>query len=49
MAQGLLDGENKFLSPCDFKELRVIKRAGFTTSTLAASQRSLNGIVRTDR
>src|SRR5260370_28277939 len=49
MAQGLLAGENRFLSPCDFKELRVIKRARFTTSTLAASQRSLNGIARTDR
>ena len=34
MAQGLLTGENRFLSPCDFKELRVIKRARFTTSTL---------------
>ena len=40
---------NRFLSPCDFKELRVIKRARFTTSTLAASQRSLNSIARTDR
>src|SRR5712692_5192359 len=49
MAQGLLAGENRFLSPCDFKELRVIKRARFTTSTLAASQRSLNSIARTDR
>src|SRR5216684_350279 len=49
MAQGLPIGENRFLSPCDFKELRVIKRARFTTSTLAASQRSLNSIARTDR
>src|SRR5712692_9371253 len=49
MAQGLLTVENGFLSPCDFKELRVIKRARFTTSTLAASQRSLNSIARTDR
>ena len=40
---------NRFLSPCDFKELRVIKRARFTTSTLAASQHSLNSITRTDR
>src|SRR5229473_1499680 len=46
---GLLTGKNRFLSPCDFKELRVIKRARFTTSTLAASQRSLNSIARTDR
>src|SRR5216684_2606142 len=49
MAQVLLNGENRFLSPCDFKELRVIKRARFTTSTLPASQRSLNSIARTDR
>ena len=49
MTQGLLTGENGFLSPCDFKELRVIKRARFTTSTLAASQHSLSSIVRTDR
>jgi len=49
MAQVLLTGENRFLSPCDFKELRVIKRARFTTSTLAASQHSLNSITRTDR
>ncbi len=49
MAQVLLTGENRFLSPCDFKELRVIKRARFTTSTLAASQHSLNSIARTDR
>jgi hypothetical protein len=25
MAQGLLTGESRFPSPCDFKELRVIK------------------------
>jgi hypothetical protein len=49
MAQVLLTAENRFLSPCDFKELRVIKRARFTTSTLAASQHSLNNIARTDR
>jgi len=46
MAQVLLTGESRFLSPCDFKELRVIKRARFTTSTLAASQHSLNSIAR---
>src|SRR5258705_4880164 len=26
MAQGLLNGESRFLSPCDFKELGVAKR-----------------------
>jgi hypothetical protein len=38
MAQVLLIGENRFLPPCDFKELRVIKStlynfyvSGFTT------------------
>jgi hypothetical protein len=49
LAQVLPTGENRFPSPCDFKELRVIKRPRFTTSTLAASQHSLNGIARTDR
>src|SRR5713226_9536704 len=49
MAQVLLTGESRFLSPSDFRELRVIKRARFTTSTLAASQHSLSSIVRTDR
>src|SRR6266404_7299550 len=38
MARVLLNGESRFLSSCDFKELRVIKRARFTTSTLPASQ-----------
>ena len=49
MARVLLTGESRFLSPCDFKELGVIKRARFTTLTLAASQHSLNSITRTDR
>ena len=40
---------SRFLGPCDFKELRVIKRARFTTSTIAASQHSLNSIARNDR
>src|SRR6266480_757554 len=31
MARVLLTGESRFLSSCDFKELRVIKRARFTT------------------
>ncbi len=45
----IASGGSRFLSPCDFKELRVIKRARFTTSTLAASQHSLNSIARADR
>src|SRR5947207_15616937 len=40
VARVLLTGESRFLSSCDFKELRVIKRARFTTLTLAASQHS---------
>src|SRR5260370_12657095 len=31
MAQGLLNGESRFLSPCDFKELGVAKRPLSTT------------------
>src|ERR1700730_16207063 len=46
MARVLLTGESRFLSPCDFKELRVIKRARFTTLTLAASQHSFCSIAR---
>ena len=49
MARVLLNGESRFLSSCDFKELRVIKRPRFATLTLAASQYSLNSIARTDR
>ena len=49
MARVLLNGESRCLSSCDFKELGVIKRARFTTLTLAASQHSLNSITRTDR
>src|SRR5947207_2790000 len=47
MARVLLTGESRFLS-CDFKELRVIKRARFTTLTLAASQHSFCSIARTE-
>src|SRR2546429_8513920 len=36
MARVLLTGESRFLSSCDFKELRVIIRARFTTLTLAS-------------
>src|SRR5438034_1145050 len=46
MARVLLAGESRFLSSCDFKELRVIKRARFTTLTLAASQHSFCSIAR---
>jgi hypothetical protein len=49
MARVLLNGESRFLSSCDFKELRVIKRARFTTLTLAALQHSLNSMARTGR
>src|SRR3954453_9084170 len=48
MARVLLTGESRFLSSCDFKELRVIKRARFTTITLAASQHSFCSIARTE-
>jgi hypothetical protein len=33
MARVLLNGEKGFSAPCDFKELRVAKRAHRTTST----------------
>src|SRR3979411_2586543 len=36
MARVLLNGESRFISSCDFKELRVIKRPRFATLTLAA-------------
>jgi hypothetical protein len=36
MAQGLLNGESRFLSPCDFKELGVAKRPLSTTSARSA-------------
>src|ERR1700730_4674439 len=49
MARVLLDGESRFLSSCDFKGLRVIKRPRFTTLTLAASQYSLNSTARCAR
>src|SRR5438105_12454161 len=43
MARVLLTGESRLL-----KELRVIKRARFTTLTLAASQHSFCSIARTE-
>jgi hypothetical protein len=36
MARTLLMGESNFLLPCDFKELRVAKRAHISTSALCA-------------
>src|SRR6267378_7345812 len=36
MAQGLLNGEGRFLSPCDFKELGVAKGSRSTTSARSA-------------
>jgi hypothetical protein len=36
MARTLRMGENTFLRPCDFKELRVVKRAHIATSALSA-------------
>jgi hypothetical protein len=36
MARTLLMGESNFLLPCDFKELRVAKRAHISTSALSA-------------
>ena len=35
-ARMLLYGESRFLSTCDFKRLRVVKRSRATTSTLRA-------------
>jgi hypothetical protein len=40
MARMLLYGESRFLSRCDFKRLRVVKRSRATTSTLRARQRT---------
>src|SRR5947209_18852276 len=39
MARMLLYGKSRFLSACDFKRLRVVKRSRATTSTLEACQR----------
>ena len=36
MARTLRAGENTFRRPCDFKELRVVKRAHITTWALCA-------------
>src|SRR5882672_3979540 len=46
MAQGLLNGESRFLSPCDFKELGVAKRPLSTTSARSAVRQPWSIIAR---
>ena len=48
MAQVLLTGENRFLSPRDFKELGVAKRSRSTTSARSALQQPWSIIGRTN-
>jgi hypothetical protein len=48
MAQVLLTGENRFLSPRDFKELGVVKRSRSTTSARPALQQPWSIIGRTN-
>ena len=48
MAQGLLTGESRFLSPCDFKELGVAKRSRSTTSARSALRQPWSIIARTN-
>jgi hypothetical protein len=48
MAQVLLDGESRFLSPCDFKELGVAKRSRSTTSARSALRQPWSVIGRTN-
>src|SRR6267154_6071917 len=48
MAQGLLNGESRFLSPCDFKELGVAKRSRSTTSARSALRQPWSIIARTN-
>ena len=47
MAQVLLTGESRFLSPCDFKELGVAKRSRSTTSARSALRQPWSIIART--
>src|SRR5258706_4404028 len=47
MAQVLLNGESRFLSPCDFKELGVAKRSRSTTSARSALRQPWSIIART--
>src|SRR6266446_7100868 len=48
MAQVLLNGESRFLSPCDFKELGVAKRSRSTTSARSALRQPWSIIARTN-
>src|SRR5712692_5670456 len=48
MAQVLLNGESRFLSPCDFKELGVAKRPLSTTSARSALRQPWSIIARTN-
>src|SRR5258708_22634833 len=48
MAQVLLIGESRFLSPCDFKELGVAKRSRSTTSSRSALRQPWSIMARTN-
>ena len=48
MARTLRMGENAFRHPCNFKELRVVKRAHITTRALCACWQPLYRIGRTN-
>jgi len=48
LAQVLLTGESRFLSPCDFKELGVAKRSRSTTSARSALRQPWSIIARTN-
>ena len=48
LAQVLLIGESRFLSPCDFKELGVAKRSRSTTSARSALRQPWSIIARTN-
>jgi hypothetical protein len=48
MARTLRMGENAFRRPCNFKELRVVKRAHITTCALCACWQPLYRIGRTN-
>jgi hypothetical protein len=48
LAQGLLAGESRFLSPCDFKELGIAKQSRSTTSARSALRQPWSIIARTN-
>src|SRR3982075_3357165 len=48
LAQGLLAGESRFLSPCEFKELGIAKQSRSTTSARSALRQPWNIIARTN-